>query len=172
VDDEGVPAQRNILIENGRLCGYLSDRQSAQATGGMSTGSGRRQNYRYPPMPRMSNTFMLPGNCDPEEIVCSVMRGLYCANFGEGQVDITNGNFVFNALEAYMIDNGKLSTPVKNAMLIGNGPEILSKVSMVGNDLQLDQGLGTCSKEGQNVPVTVGIPTVKIDSIIVGGTRC
>ncbi len=171
VDDEGVPTRQNVLIEKGVLCGYLSDRLSGRVLGNSSTGSGRRQSYQHVPMPRMSNTFMLAGESDPEEIVRSVKHGLYCANFGEGQVDITSGNFVFHAVEAYFIEDGRLGAPVRNVMLIGNGPQTLEKVSMVGTDLRLDQGLGTCSKEGQNVPITVGIPTIKIDSIAVGGTR-
>jgi TldD protein len=170
VDDEGSPTQQNVLIENGILRGYLTDKLSARITKGRSTGSGRRESYQHIPMPRMTNTFMLAGESDPEEIIRSVSKGLYCANFGGGQVDITSGNFVFSASESYLIENGKLTRPVRGATLIGNGPESLKHVSMVGRDLALDQGVGICGKEGQSVPVGVGIPTIKIDRMTVGGT--
>src|SRR5271157_1559126 len=170
VDDEGHLTQRNVLIENGVLRGYLQDRLSSSVMHTDSTGSGRRESYAHIPMPRMTNTFMLAGESDPEEIVRSVPKGLYCANFGGGQVDITSGNFVFSASESYLIEDGKLTRPVRNATLIGNGPEALKYVSMVGNDLRLDEGIGVCGKEGQSVPVGVGIPTIKIDRMTVGGT--
>src|SRR5690349_20805156 len=170
IDDEGQPTQQNVLIENGILRGYLQDKLSSRILGSKSTGSGRRESYQYIPMPRMTNTFMLAGQSDPEEIIRSVPRGLYCANFGGGQVDITSGNFVFSASESYLIEDGKLTKPVRGATLIGNGPEALKFVSMVGNDLHLDEGIGICGKEGQSVPVGVGIPTVKIDRMTVGGT--
>ena len=170
VDDEGHPTQRNVLIENGILTGYLQDKLSSRLMGSASTGSGRRESYAHIPMPRMTNTFMLAGESDPGEIIRSVPKGLYCANFGGGQVDITNGNFVFSASESYLIEDGHLTRPVRNATLIGNGPEALKYVSMVGNDLRLDEGVGICGKEGQSVPVGVGIPTLKIDRMTVGGT--
>jgi len=170
VDDEGHPTQRNVLIENGVLRGYLQDKLSSTLLRTESTGSGRRESYAHIPMPRMTNTFMLAGQSDPADIIRSVPRGLYCANFGGGQVDITSGNFVFSASESYLIEDGKLTRPVRNATLIGNGPEALKYVSMVGTDLRLDEGIGTCGKEGQSVPVGVGIPTVKIDKMTVGGT--
>ena len=170
VDDEGQPTQRNVLIENGVLRGYLQDKLSSKLLDSKSTGSGRRESYAHIPMPRMTNTFMLAGQSDPEEIIRSVPKGLYCVNFGGGQVDITSGNFVFSASESYLIENGKLSRPVRNATLIGNGPEALKYVSMVGNDLRLDEGIGVCGKEGQSVPVGVGIPTIKVDRMTVGGT--
>jgi TldD protein len=170
VDDEGNVSQRNVLIENGILRGYLQDQLSSRITKTAPTGSGRRESYEHIPMPRMTNTFMLAGESDPEEIIRSVDRGLYCANFGGGQVDITSGNFVFSASESYLIEGGKLTRPVRNATLIGNGPEALKYVSMVGNDLKLDEGIGVCGKAGQSVPVGVGIPTVKIDRMTVGGT--
>jgi len=170
VDDEGVPTQKNVLIENGILRGYLQDTLSARLLKSTSTGSGRRESYQHIPMPRMTNTYMLAGQSDPEEIIRSVPKGIYCATFGGGQVDITSGNFVFQATESYLIENGKLTRPVKGATLIGNGPEALKYVSMVGHDLQLDEGIGVCGKEGQSVPVGVGIPTVKVDKMTVGGT--
>jgi TldD protein len=170
VDDEGQPTRRNVLIENGVLRGYLQDKLSSTLLRTESTGSGRRESYAHIPMPRMTNTFMLAGESDPAEIIRSVPKGLYCANFGGGQVDITSGNFVFSASESYLIEDGKLTRPVRNATLIGNGPETLKYVSMVGNDLRLDEGIGTCGKEGQSVPVGVGIPTIKIDRMTVGGT--
>lgn len=170
VDDEGTPTQQNVLIENGVLRGYLRDKLSSRIMRTQSSGSGRRESYQHIPMPRMTNTFMLAGESDPEEIVRSVPKGLYCANFGGGQVDITSGNFVFSASESYLIEDGKITRPVRGATLIGNGPEALKYVSMVGNDLQLDEGIGICGKEGQSVPVGVGIPTIKIDRMTVGGT--
>jgi TldD protein len=170
VDDEGHPTQRNVLIENGILRGYLQDKLSSTLLRSESTGSGRRESYAHIPMPRMTNTFMLAGESDPEEIIRSVPKGLYCRNFGGGQVDITSGNFVFSASESYLIEDGKLTRPVRNATLIGNGPEALKYVSMVGSDLRLDEGIGVCGKEGQSVPVGVGIPTIKIDRMTVGGT--
>jgi TldD protein len=170
MDDEGHPTGRNVLIENGVLRGYLQDKLSSRVLRTQSTGSGRRESYAHIPMPRMTNTFMLAGQSDPEEIVRSVPKGLYCANFGGGQVDITSGNFVFSASESYLIEGGKLTRPVRNATLIGNGPEALKYVSMVGSDLRLDEGVGICGKEGQSVPVGVGIPTLKIDRMTVGGT--
>ncbi|HWZ30808.1 MAG TPA: metalloprotease TldD [Bryobacteraceae bacterium] len=170
VDDEGNATQQNVLIENGVLRGYLQDKLSSRLMRTKSTGSGRRESYQHIPMPRMTNTYMLAGQSDPEEIVRSVEKGLYCTTFGGGQVDITSGNFVFAASESYLIENGKLTRPVRGATLVGNGPEALKYVSMVGNDLELDEGIGVCGKEGQSVPVGVGIPTLKIDRMTVGGT--
>jgi TldD protein len=170
VDDEGHPTQQNVLIENGILRGYLTDKLSGKILRQKSTGSGRRESYQHIPMPRMTNTFMLAGESDPAEIIKSVKKGLYCANFGGGQVDITSGNFVFSASESYLIEDGELTRPVRGATLIGNGPEALKYVSMVGNDLKLDEGIGICGKEGQSVPVGVGIPTIKLDRMTVGGT--
>ena len=170
VDDEGTPTHETVLIENGVLRGYLTDKLSARLMGTTSTGSGRRENYQAIPMPRMTNTYMLAGEDDPEEILRSVKRGLYAVNFGGGQVDITNGKFVFSASEAYLIEDGKITAPVRDATLIGNGPEALKYVSMVGYDLKLDEGIGTCGKDGQSVPVGVGLPTIKLDRMTVGGT--
>ena len=170
VDDEGNPTQRNVLIENGVLRGYLQDKLSSRIMRTDPTGSGRRESYQHIPMPRMTNTFMLAGESDPQDIIRSVPKGLYCANFGGGQVDITSGNFVFSASESYLIEDGRLTAPVRGATLIGNGPEALKYVSMVGNDLKLDEGVGVCGKEGQSVPVGVGIPTIKLDRMTVGGT--
>ncbi len=170
VDDEGTATQENVLIENGVLKGYLSDKLSARLMNMPNTGSGRRESYQAIPMPRMTNTYMLAGDDDPEDILRSVRRGLYAVNFGGGQVDITNGKFVFSASEAYLIEDGKVTAPVRDATLIGNGPEALKYVSMVGNDLKLDEGIGTCGKDGQSVPVGVGMPTVKLDKMTVGGT--
>jgi TldD protein len=170
VDDEGHATQRNVLIENGVLRGYLQDRLSSALMRSSPTGSGRRESYAHIPMPRMTNTFMLAGQSAPEDIIRSVPKGIYCVNFGGGQVDITNGNFVFSASESYLIEDGKLTRPVRNASLIGNGPEALKYVSMVGHDLRLDEGIGVCGKEGQSVPVGVGIPTIRIDKMTVGGT--
>ncbi len=170
VDDEGSPTQETVLIENGVLRGYLSDKLSSRLMGMPNTGSGRRQSYQSIPMPRMTNTYMLAGEDDPEDILRSVKRGLYAVNFGGGQVDITNGKFVFSASEAYLIEDGKITAPVRDATLIGNGPEALKYVSMVGNDLRLDEGIGTCGKDGQSVPVGVGMPTIKLDRMTVGGT--
>jgi TldD protein len=169
-DDEGTPTQCNTLIEKGRLRGYMHDKLNARLMKTASTGNARRESYAHVPMPRMTNTYMLPGKYDPEEIIESVDRGIYAPNFGGGQVDITSGKFVFSASEAYLIENGKRTTPVKGAMLIGSGPEVLTRVSMVGSDLALDPGIGVCGKEGQSVPVGVGQPTLKIDSLTVGGT--
>jgi TldD protein len=171
VDDEGHPTQRTVLIENGVLKGYMQDRLNARLMRAAPTGNGRRESYAHLPLPRMTNTYMLAGAHDPEEIIASVPRGLYARNFGGGQVDITSGKFVFSASEAYLIENGRLTRPVKGATLIGNGPEVLTRVSMVGNDLQLDPGVGTCGKDGQSVPVGVGQPTLRIDGLTVGGTR-
>ena len=170
VDDEGSPTQETVLIEGGILKGYLTDKLSARLMGTANTGSGRRESYHCIPMPRMTNTYMLNGEESPEDILRSVKRGLYAVNFGGGQVDITNGKFVFSASEAYLIEDGKITAPVKDATLIGNGPEALKYVSMVGNDLRLDEGIGTCGKDGQSVPVGVGMPTIKLDRMTVGGT--
>jgi TldD protein len=170
VTDEGSPTQNTVLIENGILKGYMSDKLSARLMGISDTGNGRRESYEHIPMPRMTNTYMLAGDDSPEDIIRSVKRGVYAVNFGSGQVDITNGKFVFAASEAYLIEDGKVTAPLKNATLIGNGPDVLTRVSMVGNDLQLDEGVGTCGKDGQSVPVGVGIPTLKVDRITVGGT--
>ena len=170
VDDEGVPTQRTVLIEDGVLKGYLQDKLNARLMGVAPTGNGRRESYAHLPMPRMTNTYMLPGPHTPEEIIASVDKGLYAVNFGGGQVDITSGKFVFSASEAYLIENGRVTRPVKGATLIGNGPDVLTRVSMVGDDLALDQGVGTCGKEGQSVPVGVGQPTLKVDELTVGGT--
>lgn len=171
IDDEGTPTQHNVLIEKGILKNYMQDKLNARLMKTAPTGNGRRESYAHLPMPRMTNTFMLPGQQDPAEIIASVERGLYAVNFGGGQVDITSGKFVFSASEAYLIEKGKVTAPVKGATLIGNGPEVLNAVSMVGNDLKLDSGVGTCGKEGQSVPVGVGQPTLKIDQITVGGTQ-
>ena len=170
VDDEGTPTQCTTLIENGVLKGYMQDKLNARLMGVAATGNGRRESYAHLPMPRMTNTYMLAGESDPEEIIRSVKKGIYCANLGGGQVDITSGKFVFSTSEAYLIEDGRITAPVKGATLIGNGPEAMSRVSMVGNDLALDSGVGTCGKDGQSVPVGVGQPTLKIDAITVGGT--
>ena len=170
VDDEGNPTQRNVLIEDGILKGYIQDSLNARLMGVPVTGNGRRESYAHITMPRMTNTFMLNGDKDPQEIIRSVKNGLYAVNFGGGQVDIVSGKFVFSAAEAYMIEDGKLTYPVKGATLIGNGPDALTRVSMIGNDMSLDSGIGTCGKEGQSVPVGVGQPTLRIDGITVGGT--
>jgi TldD protein len=170
VDDEGTPTESTVLIENGILKGYMQDKLNARLMGVKPTGNGRRESYAHLPMPRMTNTYMLPGQSEREEIIRSVKKGLYAHNFGGGQVDITSGKFVFSASEAYLIENGKITRPVKGATLIGNGPDVLTKVSMVGNDMQLDSGVGTCGKDGQSVPVGVGQPTLKIDGMTVGGT--
>ena len=171
VDDEGTPSRRNILIENGILKGYMQDRQNARLMGVDPTGNGRRESYAHAPMPRMTNTFMENGNADPQEIVASIKKGIYAVNFGGGQVDITSGKFVFSAAEAYLVENGKIGAPVKGATLIGNGPDAMSKITMIGNDTQLDSGIGTCGKAGQSVPVGVGQPTVKMGGVTVGGTE-
>jgi TldD protein len=170
IDDEGTPTQCTTLIENGVLRGYLQDKLNARLMGVAPTGNGRRESFAHMTLPRMTNTYMLAGKHDPQEIIGSVKKGLYCRNFGGGQVDITSGKFVFSASEAYLIEDGKVTAPVKGATLIGNGPDVLRRVSMVGNDLKLDEGVGTCGKEGQDVPVGVGQPTLRIDGLTVGGT--
>jgi TldD protein len=171
VDDEGTPSAYNVLIENGKLVGYMQDRQNARLMGMKATGNGRRQGYAYQPMPRMTNTYMLSGDKTPEEIIASVKRGIYAVSFGGGQVDITSGKFVFGCTEAYMIENGKIGAPIKGAMLIGNGPDAMRRVSMVGNDSKLDTGIGNCGKAGQWVPVGVGQPHLRMDQVTVGGTK-
>lgn len=171
LDDEGTPTLRTVLIEKGILKGYMQDRLNAALMKMPLTGNGRRESYAHIPMPRMTNTFMLAGESSPEDIIRSVKSGLYAVAFGGGQVDITNGKFVFSASEAYRIEDGKVTRPVKGATLIGNGPDVLTRVSMVGNDLKLDEGIGTCGKDGQSVPVGVGLPTIKIDGLTVGGTK-
>jgi TldD protein len=170
VDDEGTPTSRTVMIEDGILVGYIQDRMNARLMGMRATGNGRRQSYAHAPMPRMTNTIMLNGEHSPEEMIRSVKRGLYAVNFGGGQVDITSGKFVFSASEAYLIEDGRLGAPVKGATLIGNGPDALTKVTMVGNDLALDPGIGTCGKQGQGVPVGVGQPHMKMMGLTVGGT--
>ena len=170
MDDEGNPTQCTTLIENGILKGYLQDSLNARLMGVPVTGNARRESYAHLPMPRMTNTYMLNGDKDPKEIIASVKHGLYAVNFGGGQVDITSGKFVFSTAEAYMIEDGKITHPVKGATLIGNGPDVLTRISMIGNDMALDSGVGTCGKEGQSVPVGVGQPTVRIDGLTVGGT--
>ena len=170
MDDEGTITQQTMLIEKGVLKGYMQDKMNAELVGGKSTGNGRRESYAHLPMPRMTNTYMLAGEHDPQEIIESVEKGIYAVNFGGGQVDITSGKFVFSASEAYLIENGKVTQPIKGATLVGNGPDVLTRVSMVGDDLKLDTGVGVCGKEGQSVPVGVGQPTLKIDSLTVGGT--
>ncbi len=170
IDDEGTPSTRTTLIEDGILVGYLQDRLNARLMGVAATGNGRRQSYAHPPLPRMTNTFMLAGTQSPDEIIGSVKKGLYAVNFGGGQVDITSGKFVFSASEAYLIEDGRIGAPVKGATLIGNGPDALTRVSMIGNDLHLDPGIGTCGKDGQGVPVGVGQPTLRLDGLTVGGT--
>jgi TldD protein len=169
-DDEGLPTQNTVLIEKGILKNYLSDKLSSRLMGMPNTGNGRRESYEHIPMPRMTNTYMLAGQDNPDDIIRSVKRGMYAVNFGGGQVDITNGKFVFSASEAYLIEDGKITAPLRGATLIGNGPDVLTRVSMVGNDLKLDEGVGTCGKDGQSVPVGVGIPTIKVDPLTVGGT--
>ena len=171
IDDEGNPTSQTVLIENGVLRGYLQDKLSSRLTGASLTGNGRRESYRHMPMPRMTNTYLLNGASDRDDIIRSVKRGLYAVQFGGGQVDITNGKFVFNATEAYLIEDGKVTAPVKGATLIGNGPDALTKVTAVANDLSLDEGVGTCGKDGQSVPVGVGLPTIKISEMTVGGTK-
>ncbi len=170
IDDEGVPTENTTLIENGRLTGYMQDKHNARLMGSKSTGNGRRESYAHLPMPRMTNTYMLPGEHKPEEVIESVKNGIYAVNFGGGQVDITSGKFVFSTSEVYLIENGKVTQPVKGATLIGNGPEVMGRISMVADDLKLDTGVGNCGKEGQSVPVGVGQPTLKIDGLTVGGT--
>ncbi|MEO1199434.1 MAG: metalloprotease TldD [Pseudomonadota bacterium] len=171
IDDEGTPSNRTVLIEDGILVGYMQDRQNARLMGTRSTGNGRRQSYAHIPMPRMTNTYMLNGDHQPDEILASVDRGLYAVSFGGGQVDITSGKFVFQCTEAYEIEGGKIGRPVKGAMLIGNGPDALTRVRMIGNDMALDTGIGTCGKNGQGVPVGVGQPSMRIDALTVGGTQ-
>ncbi len=171
VDDEGTPSAYNVLIENGRLVGYMQDRQNARLMGMKPTGNGRRQGYAHQPMPRMTNTYMLSGDRTPEEIIASVKKGIYAVSFGGGQVDITSGKFVFGCTEAYMIEDGKIGAPVKGAMLIGNGPDAMKRVTMIGNDSRLDTGIGNCGKAGQWVPVGVGQPHLRMDQITVGGTK-
>ncbi len=170
VDDEGVPTKCTTLIENGILKNYMQDKHNARLMGMEPTGNGRRESYAHLPMPRMTNTYMLAGKHDPEEIIKSVDKGVYATQFGGGQVDITNGKFVFSASQAWLIENGKITAPIKGATLIGNGPDVLTRVSMVGNDLELDSGIGTCGKDGQSVPVGVGQPTIRIEDLTVGGT--
>jgi len=170
VDDEGNASQRNVLIENGILKGYIQDSLNARLMKVKPTGNGRRESYAHVPMPRMTNTYMLGGDKDPKEIVASIKKGLYATNFGGGQVDITSGKFVFSASEAYWVENGKVQYPVKGATIVGNGPDALTRVTMIGNDMALDSGVGTCGKEGQSVPVGVGQPTLRIDGLTVGGT--
>ncbi len=171
VDDEGTPTGRTVLIENGVLRGYMQDRLNARLLEMPLTGNGRRESFQHPPMPRMTNTFMLAGEDDPQEIIRSVSRGLYAVAFGGGQVDITNGKFVFSASEAYLIEDGQVTAPVKGATLIGSGPDVLTRVTRVGHDLKLDEGIGTCGKDGQSVPIGVGLPTIRVDGITVGGTE-
>ncbi len=171
VDDEGVPSQHNVLIEKGILKGYIQDKHNAMLMGVNPTGNGRRESFAHLPMPRMTNTYMLAGEHDPSEIIASVKKGIYAPNFGGGQVDITSGKFVFSASEAYLIEDGKITSPIKGATLIGNGPAAMQQVSMVGNDLALDTGVGVCGKQGQSVPVGVGQPTLKLDAMTVGGTQ-
>jgi TldD protein len=170
IDDEGTPTQCTTLIEDGVLRGYLQDTMNARLMGTRSTGNGRRESFAHVTLPRMTNTYMMPGLHHPEEIIRSVDKGIYAVNFGGGQVDITSGKFVFSASEAYLIENGRVGAPIRGATLIGNGPDVLTRVSMVGNDLKLDDGIGTCGKEGQSVPVGVGQPTLRIDALTVGGT--
>ncbi|QDF68298.1 metalloprotease TldD [Shewanella sp. SNU WT4] len=170
IDDEGTPSQRNVLIEDGILKGYMQDKLNARLMGVAPTGNGRRESYAHLPMPRMTNTYMLGGQSKPADIIASVKKGLYAPNFGGGQVDITSGKFVFSASEAYLIEDGKITTPVKGATLIGNGPEAMKLISMVGDDMALDQGVGVCGKDGQSVPVGVGQPSLKLDLLTVGGT--
>jgi TldD protein len=171
IDDEGVDTQRTILIENGVLVGYMQDRQNARLMSSLPTGNGRRESYAHLPLPRMTNTFMLAGSSEPTDIIASVDRGIYAVDFAGGQVDIASGKFVFSMSEAYMIENGKIGAPLKGATIIGNGPDVLHEVSMVGNDLQLDSGIGSCGKAGQTIPVGVGQPTLRVDKITVGGSR-
>jgi TldD protein len=171
VDDEGTPTEQTVLIENGVLRTYMQDKLNARLMNMKPTGNGRRESFAHLPMPRMTNTFMLPGEFEADEIIASVDRGLYAVNFAGGQVDITSGRFVFSASEAYLVENGKITRPVKGATLIGNGPDAMTRVSMVGNDLKLDAGIGVCGKEGQSVPVGVGQPTLRIDGLTVGGTE-
>jgi TldD protein len=170
IDDEGTPTQRNVLIEDGILTGYMQDKHNAGLMGVKPTGNGRRESYAHLPMPRMTNTYMLGGEHSPQDIIGSVDKGIYAPNFGGGQVDITSGKFVFSTSEAYLIEKGKITHAIKGATLIGNGPESMQKISMIGNDLALDAGVGVCGKDGQSVPVGVGQPTLKVDQMTVGGT--
>ncbi|MGB1089036.1 MAG: metallopeptidase TldD-related protein, partial [Alphaproteobacteria bacterium] len=170
IDDEGTPTERTVLIEDGILTGYMQDRLNARLMGVAPTGNGRRQSFAHQPMPRMTNTYMMAGDQDPAEILSNVDNGLYAVNFGGGQVDITSGKFVFSCTEAYKIEGGKVTAPVKGATLIGNGPESMNRISAIGNDMQLDPGIGTCGKSGQGVPVGVGQPTLRLDGLTVGGT--
>jgi TldD protein len=170
IDDEGTPTSKTVLIEDGILKGYMQDRQNARLMGMAPTGNGRRESYDCQPMPRMTNTYMLGGNHEPEEILASVKDGIYATAFGGGQVDITSGKFVFSCTEAYEVKNGKLGAPLKGATLIGSGPESMQRISMIGNDMQLDEGIGTCGKAGQGVPVGVGQPTLRLEGLTVGGT--
>ena len=170
IDDEGTPTGTTTLIERGILKGYLQDKHNARLLGARPTGNGRRESYAHLPMPRMTNTYMLGGRHDPEAVIASVDKGIYARQFGGGQVDITSGKFVFSASQAYKIENGRITAPIKGATLIGNGPDVLTRVSMVGNDMALDSGIGTCGKDGQSVPVGVGQPTLRIDDLTVGGT--
>jgi TldD protein len=170
IDDEGTPTSRTVLIEDGILKGYMQDRQNARLMGVAPTGNGRRESFAHSIMPRMTNTYMLAGDKAPEEILASVKKGIYAVNFGGGQVDITSGKFVFSCTEAYLVENGKVGAPIKGATLIGNGPEAMTRVSMIGNDMKLDSGIGTCGKNGQSVPVGVGQPTLRMDGLTVGGT--
>ncbi|HKQ96024.1 MAG TPA: metallopeptidase TldD-related protein, partial [Aestuariivirgaceae bacterium] len=169
-DDEGMPTRRTVLIDDGILTSYMQDRLNARLMGQAATGNGRRQSYAHAPMPRMTNTIMVAGDREPADILASVKNGLYAVNFGGGQVDITNGKFVFSCTEAYKVENGKVGAPVKGAMIIGSGADALTRISMVGNDMKLDTGIGTCGKNGQGVPVGVGQPTIRLDRITVGGT--
>ena len=171
IDDEGTESGYNVLIEKGVLKGYMQDKMNARLMNMPLTGNGRRESYAHLPMPRMTNTYMLPGEHEPEAIIASVKRGIYAPHFAGGQVDITSGQFVFSASEAYLIENGKITTPIKGATLIGNGPDAMSQVSMVGNDLELDEGVGVCGKDGQSLPVGVGQPTLKLGAMTVGGTE-
>ena len=170
VDDEGTPSAHNVLIEDGILKGYMQDKMNARLMGVSPTGNGRRESFAHLPMPRMTNTYMMAGEHDPQEIIASIDKGIYAPNFAGGQVDITSGKFVFSSAEAYLIENGKITAPVKGATLIGNGPEVMQKISMIGNDVALDRGVGVCGKDGQSVPVGVGQPTLKVDELTVGGT--
>ena len=171
VDDEGTPTNRTVLIDDGKLVGYMQDRQNARLMGMAPTGNGRRESYAHQPMPRMTNTYMTAGDMEPAEIIASVKNGIYAVAFGGGQVDITSGKFVFGCTEAYMIENGKVTQPIKGAMLIGNGPDAMHRVSMIGNDMKLDPGIGTCGKAGQGVPVGVGQPHLRMNQMTVGGTK-
>jgi TldD protein len=170
VDDEGTPTERTVLIEDGYLRGYMQDRMNARLMGVAPTGNGRRESFRHPPMPRMTNTFRAAGTEDPAEILRGVKKGIYAKSFGGGQVDIVSGKFVFSCTEAYLIENGRLGAPVKGATLIGNGPEVMKKIAAIGNDLALDEGIGTCGKGGQSVPAGVGQPTLLVEGLTVGGT--